>query len=560
MALNASQQWWNRVGGNNLNGGGFDPDAAEVVYTAVAQTLTLSARFGEGITATAGGGTPFASGDVGKMILDVTTGSSGLAQITAFTSSTIVTVRILRPFIGLVIVSSSWKLSTQINYADQDAPQLSLTDFASTASTTITSVTGGFTDAMIGNMLRLASGTGTPTPDYYRIVTRVDTNTITVDKVSGTYTLGVGRIGGAFATLEPLMSTGNGGLSTPPIASRLAPGHIINMQGLGSDDPTVVDYDYKGTTTAGYYTAPNGSVALGRIQIIGYNGRPLLQTSGLLLLSATHWTMSGIKLKIVTSATYVDYGNVTGAGTSWRNVIVDLNGNDAIAMICGASVIDCEVRNSGGAAGSLAAILTEGNAYGSVILGTTIRGVRGIGVKSVTIPITIINTVITGCGSHGIQSDSVSYGVVIDNCTINNCGGDGIRLTDGPPITIGGIRNNILSNNTGYGLNCTAGTTALNTSRAAGQIDYNNYYNNTAGARNNISAGANDTTLDPQYTNVAGLDFSVGANMKAIGFPGTFRGTTTAGYMDLGAAQRQEAGGSAGRYIYTRTQSRRRVS
>ena len=54
------------------------------------------------------------------------------------------------------------------NYADQDAPQLSLTDLATSGagSTTLTSVTGGFTSAMIGNCIRIASGTNFQTGYY----------------------------------------------------------------------------------------------------------------------------------------------------------------------------------------------------------------------------------------------------------------------------------------------------------------------------------------------------------------------------------------------------------
>jgi hypothetical protein len=47
---------------------------------------------------------------------------------------------------------------------------------------------------------------------------------------------------------------------------------------------------------------------------------------------------------------------------------------------------------------------------------------------------------------------------------------------------------------------------------------------------------------------VRGCDnnFSIGTNLKAKGFPGTFQGMNgnTTGYLDIGAVQRQEAGGT----------------
>lgn len=43
-----------------------------------------------------------------------------------------------------------------------------------------------------------------------------------------------------------------------------------------------------------------------------------------------------------------------------------------------------------------------------------------------------------------------------------------------------------------------------------------------------------------------GHDYSIGTNLKAQGFPGPFYGSATTGYMDIGAVQRQEAGGGSG--------------
>lgn len=51
-----------------------------------------------------------------------------------------------------------------------------------------------------------------------------------------------------------------------------------------------------------------------------------------------------------------------------------------------------------------------------------------------------------------------------------------------------------------------------------------------------------DTTANKTYQITLGHDFSIGTNLKALGFPGAFQGATTTGYMDIGGAQRQEAG------------------
>ena len=70
---------------------------------------------------------------------------------------------------------------------------------------------------------------------------------------------------------------------------------------------------------------------------------------------------------------------------------------------------------------------------------------------------------------------------------------------------------------------------------------FNDYFNNTANY-NAISAGANDLALDPQYV-AAGSNWAIGTNLKAKGFPAQFRNSSTNTYVDIGAAQRQEAGG-----------------
>src|SRR5216684_2306337 len=65
------------------------------------------------------------------------------------------------------------------DYSQQATAQLSLSDMATTGvTTTVTSVTGGFTAAMIGNCLRIDSGTNW-TLGWYQITARTDTNTIT---------------------------------------------------------------------------------------------------------------------------------------------------------------------------------------------------------------------------------------------------------------------------------------------------------------------------------------------------------------------------------------------
>ncbi len=89
-----------------------------------------------------------------------------------------------------------------VDYSQQDAAQLSLTDIYYTgASNFIKSDTGGFTHAMEGNLIYIASGTHF-TAGYYEVVTYTDTNTVTLDRApasedTSAHKDGAGKVGGA---------------------------------------------------------------------------------------------------------------------------------------------------------------------------------------------------------------------------------------------------------------------------------------------------------------------------------------------------------------------------
>jgi len=96
----------------------------------------------------------------------------------------------------------------------QDAATLSLTDLATSGIgvTTLTSVTGGFLAAHIGNLVQIKSGTNV-TAGFYEITAHTDTNTVTLDRAPddgvGGIASGVGSIGGALATpgkMAPLLT------------------------------------------------------------------------------------------------------------------------------------------------------------------------------------------------------------------------------------------------------------------------------------------------------------------------------------------------------------------
>ena len=90
------------------------------------------------------------------------------------------------------------------DYTLQDAAQLALTDLAATSASgwlTLTSVTGGFTAAMVGNYIHIASGTNF-TAGWYEVTVVTNGNTVTVDRACGATadaSAGVGKLGGAMS-------------------------------------------------------------------------------------------------------------------------------------------------------------------------------------------------------------------------------------------------------------------------------------------------------------------------------------------------------------------------
>lgn len=96
------------------------------------------------------------------------------------------------------------RTGTGTDYSQQDVAELSLTDCAtaSAGSTTLTSSTGGFTAAMVGNTINISSGTNI-TAGFYEITGYTDTNTVTIDRAPDDGVGGIsgatGKVGGALA-------------------------------------------------------------------------------------------------------------------------------------------------------------------------------------------------------------------------------------------------------------------------------------------------------------------------------------------------------------------------
>lgn len=428
------------------------------------------------------------------------------------------------------------------DYTQQDAAQLSLTDIACSSTTTVTSATGGFTAAMIGNAIRITGGGATS--GYYFITAWTDTNTITVDRTPGAVTNGTGKVGGAAATPWRIDDSANA------TGDKCVAGNKIYIRGAGSLYPGSADY-----TKASTYSPVEGDTTNGMTRWIGENGRPRLSMGGNGYFSWNRSHRLYQSLYLTRSAAQADEGVLSGSptGVGVLGCVIDGGDQNGPCLRLGRAnfVLGCDIFGHASAptSGSLRRGII-GAQYDSFVAYNRIHHCGDDGVEYQAGGMAIMN-IIDHCKGNGIQV--VNHGgdnwpIILHGNTIDANEGHGIDVASGHAQLIE-IVNNILSNHTGsgkYGLNF-AGTLATN-DRLLQMIDRNAYYNNT-GHRNGISAGTNDIDgTDPGYVDAATGDYRIGAALKALGFPiEDFAGVTGArSFMDIGALQREEAGAGGG--------------
>jgi hypothetical protein len=140
------------------------------------------------------------------------------------------------------------------DYSQQAGAQLTVTDAVTSGSgvATLTSATGGFTAAMVGNVLRLHSGTNL-TAGWYQITGYTDVNTVTLDRAPDNGNGGVSgatcKVGGALASIGVLNQCMVGGNavwirsgSYTITTSSEASGGPFDLGNLGGDDVAISGY------------------------------------------------------------------------------------------------------------------------------------------------------------------------------------------------------------------------------------------------------------------------------------------------------------------------------
>ena len=205
MALSAYAIWEVRSLGSDNNSGGFDPNAT------MKSTLSSSNGTSSTPTVTASDYT-FVSGDIGYHLYIksgtswtpgwylITSISSGSAVVNAASGQFIKANSVLSSSNGIGSTNSLSSGTWTIDYSQNNSARVSFTDLYLNSTTTCSSVANPITSAMIGNTIRVISGTGFTAGIY--VINSTSGTIATLDRAAGTSlsSNGVSNLGGAFGT------------------------------------------------------------------------------------------------------------------------------------------------------------------------------------------------------------------------------------------------------------------------------------------------------------------------------------------------------------------------
>lgn len=529
MAISSTTEWRIRAGGNDANGSAYDSAQSGVISTTLNGAITNSAT---SITVASASGWPSSGNYYARLGPVGAEGTDGLNEVVLVTGGQGTTTwTVTRGQLGTTATAFASGVVVDNNLARCNTAAFSGTDGTSNASTTFTSASATFNATVVGNHLRLASGTN-GTTGYYRITGYTDANTITLDRNCSTaaMTNGAWKIGGAAATVGRL-ANGNATGDKPVNAN------YVYFRGSGSNSPSSADYSISGSS---HWTATQGDArGTGKVRYYGEYGYPLILSTATLVNGAQGCHFENIWFKCNTSPSLNNNAFIsTGEGCSFFNCKIDGNNQNARILLVGARnvVAFCWITQNTTAtptAGTAGWSLVRVENTTTVIICCLIENARenGIGTQQ---SVQVINCLIRGCTNDGISNSNNGTPecfLVYGNVITNNAG-NGINFTGTNMGIYAQIANNVITDHTGAsksGLAITAGSP----DSARGIVNYNAFFNNTANY-SVISAGANDRTCGVSpFVNSAGGDYTLndtasgGKELRDGGLPGIMPGLST---------------------------------
>lgn len=406
-----------------------------------------------------------------------------------------------------------------VDYSQQNAAQYNLTGVTTAAADAILLHASAAAD-MVGNIANITGGTNF-TVGRYEIISVVAGVSITLDRncTTAAGSAGVVNIGGAL----------NFGTADDAVFEIMEPGNIVHIKAA----------TYTMTAVS---VVKDGTAAL-PIVLRGYNttrgDAPAFADQPVLAFGAN-------------ASTFGDYFQL-------YDISVTTTSANGLQLGVGGLKHNCKSTNSSGTASRIALFADRE--------GVVMR-CEGVSTNGMAIHLNDDRCRALGNYAHdsatGINTNTSPSGTTIAYNIVDSCTTAISIITFSTASTI--ISNTLFGAATpaGTGINIasTASThlvvmnntisgfaTGINSAASVGVnfFDYNNFFNNTTD-RVNVTAGPNDTALDPGFADAANGNFAIGANLRAKGFPGVFPGGLSTGYLDIGAVQRQEpaGGGSSG--------------
>ena len=395
-----------------------------------------------------------------------------------------------------------------VNLASGQYAALTASGLECTAgSTTVTSVHGGFTTDMIGNIINIYRGSNFDF-HYYFVTGVPNSTTLELDATpasSSNAVSGVGKVGGAWETFRNTRRTTNG--SYWPISNgKVTGGDTIWVRGNGELDPASPQYYVQNS----YMMKNNGSRG-NYIRVKGYNGRPGYKfRGGNLYFHQDDFTIWE-NLKIFTNkGTYSNnYATIDGgAYTIIKDCIVEQSGE--IAWGLRGQVQNCYLKNS---APDIQSTTNRGyhailvSQYNMLVKDNVIENWQGNGIYSDNMASVENNLII--CRDTGIYlpNNNDDYGRNVVGNTIQGAE-VAIRLEDQVTDSIQG---NLITN-------CQSGIYFVGSASDENSnnliVDYNAFYNTpNTHVGVNLNSGVNDVYLTANpYLDSGNGDYSLNNN------------------------------------------------
>lgn len=512
-------------GSDTLNGGLFNPGAT------LNSNLAATSATGSSPVVTSATYN-FVAGDVGHWLFiksgtnwtpgwyQIASVSAGAATLTAGVGTVFTYVsgglpKDVNSVAGCATTGSPTSGSWAIDYSQVGTVPFSLTGLTTAAANAII-LTASATVAMVGNGIRITGGTNF-TNGVYQINSVSAGVSLTVDRncTTAAGSAGTAGVGGALASIGAA-----GGIYVNGIAIALK--YNASTYDVTSATANVAGGCFgTGTQTSvivfGYDTS--------RYVLNSDPNRPTVKASG-----------------ISTAALFSSNGN----GSTIYNVIVDGNSLTAITPTFKFNLYRCWLKNCSVSVNAGYSVLCE-------FSGFTVQILLNFAAFCIFHDNTAGNTVANGGGGSLIKNcifyNNTGIGInfngtgIIINCISCNNGSTGFSAGGGQwrqfincvSINNGGAGYFIAADNSDLYINCAA-------------------YNNTSGSG---LTGIRCPVINPitltgnPYVDSANGNFALnntagaGALLRALSYPSTFPAGLTANYLDIGAAQHQDAGGGS---------------